>query len=174
MANDVKLEEQRANRDPITGAPGAHPVGTGIGAAAGGIAAGAAVGTMAGPVGTVIGAAVGAIAGGLAGKGIAEIIDPTVEEAYWRDAYTARPYVGDGASFDDYGPAYRYGVESYPVYYGRAYDDVEADLERGWDRARGTSRLEWDRAKHATRDSWERLADTAERALPGDADRDGK
>ena len=25
------------NRDPITGAPGAHPVGTGLGAAAGGI-----------------------------------------------------------------------------------------------------------------------------------------
>ena len=30
-----------ANRDPITGTPGSHPVGTGIGAAAGGIAAGA-------------------------------------------------------------------------------------------------------------------------------------
>ena len=43
-----------ANLDPITGAPGAHPVGTGIGAAAGGVAAGAAVGSVAGPVGTVI------------------------------------------------------------------------------------------------------------------------
>ncbi len=31
------------NLDPITGAPGAHPVGTGVGAAAGG-ATGAAVG----------------------------------------------------------------------------------------------------------------------------------
>jgi hypothetical protein len=50
------------NLDPITGAPGAHPVGVGLGAAAGGIAggiaAGAAVGTVAaGPVGTVVGAA---------------------------------------------------------------------------------------------------------------------
>ena len=44
-------EAKEANRDPITGAPGAHPVGTGLGAAAGGMAAGAAVGTMAGPVG---------------------------------------------------------------------------------------------------------------------------
>jgi len=42
-----------ANRDPLTGAPGSHPVGTGIGAAAGGVAAGAAAGTLAaGPVGT--------------------------------------------------------------------------------------------------------------------------
>ena len=42
-----------ANRDPISGAPGAHPVGTGVGAIAGGAAAGAAVGTVAGPVGTL-------------------------------------------------------------------------------------------------------------------------
>ena len=76
-----------ANRDPLTGAPGAHPVGTGAGAVAGGMAAGAAVGTVAGPVGTAVGAAVGAIVGGLAGKGIAEQIDPTVEDAYWRDNY---------------------------------------------------------------------------------------
>src|SRR5881394_2140943 len=57
-----------ANRDPLTGAPGAHPVGTATGAVAGGIAAGAAAGTVAGPVGTAIGAAVGAVVGGLAGK----------------------------------------------------------------------------------------------------------
>ena len=105
--------EGTPNRDPITGAPGAHPVGTGLGAAAGGMAAGAAAGTVAGPVGTVIGAAVGAVVGGLAGKGIAESIDPTMEEAYWREEYVNRPYVTKGANFDDYGPAYRYGVEGY-------------------------------------------------------------
>jgi hypothetical protein len=174
MADDLELEKRDAHRDPITGAPGSHPVGTGIGAAAGGIAAGAAIGTVAGPVGTVVGAAVGAIAGGLAGKGIAEMIDPTVEEAFWRDTYTTRPYVTSGASFDDYGPAYRYGWETYPEYRGRAFDDVESDLERGWDPARGTSKLAWERAKYATRDSWDRLSDTIERAVPGDSDRDGK
>lgn len=68
-----------ANRDPITGTPGSHPVGTGVGALAGGAATGAAVGTVAGPVGTAIGAAVGAVAGGLAGKGVAEEMDPTVD-----------------------------------------------------------------------------------------------
>ena len=70
--------EGEPNRDPISGRPGAHPVGTGLGAAAGGMAAGAAAGSVAGPVGTVAGAAVGAIVGGLAGKGIAEMVDPTV------------------------------------------------------------------------------------------------
>jgi hypothetical protein len=162
------------NRDPITGAPGAHPVGTGVGAAAGGMAAGAAVGTVAGPVGTVIGAAVGAVVGGLAGKGIAEQIDPTVETAYWRENYVNRPYVTKGATFDDYGPAYQYGVENYSKYPGKKFDDVEADLARDWQRAKGKSALTWEHAKHASKDAWHRVSDTVERATPGDSDRDGK
>src|SRR6478735_981259 len=110
-------EEQRRpaseNRDPITGAPGAHPVGTGIGAAAGGIAAGAAAGTLAaGPLGTVVGATIGAIAGGLGGKAVAEHYDPTVEAGYWQDSYEREPYYQSGMTFDDYAPAYRLGGES--------------------------------------------------------------
>jgi len=175
MADELELDKDRnAHRDPITGAPGSHPVGTGLGAAAGGLAAGAAAGTVAGPVGTVVGAAVGAIAGGLAGNGIAEAIDPTAEDAYWRDSYSSRPYVASGSSYDDYGPAYRYGVDTYSNYVGREFDDVDAELGRGWNRVRGTSRLDWDRAKFAARDSWQRLSDTVERAIPGDSDHDGK
>ncbi|MGZ5139155.1 MAG: hypothetical protein ACXWCX_15260, partial [Burkholderiales bacterium] len=88
MTNKIRDTHAQENRDPITGAPGAHPIGTGLGAAAGGIAAGAAAGTLAaGPIGTAIGAAAGAIAGGLAGKAVAEHFDPTAEEAYWRDTY---------------------------------------------------------------------------------------
>src|SRR5678815_624399 len=80
-------ERKDANRDPISVAPGAHPVGTGLGAAAGGMAAGAAAGTVAGPVGTIAGAAIGAVVGGLAGKGVAEMFVPTAEEAYWAQNY---------------------------------------------------------------------------------------
>ena len=176
MANDTSTRSTTgtsANRDPLTGAPGAHPVGTGVGAVAGGIAAGAAVGTVAGPVGTAVGAAVGAVVGGLAGKGVAEQIDPTREDAYWRDNYSSRPYVGNG-SYDDYGPAYSYGVNSYSRYAGRDFDDVESDLSRDWDRAKGTSSLTWDRAKHATRDAWDRVSNSVERAVPGDSDADGR
>ncbi|HEX5803390.1 MAG TPA: hypothetical protein VFY24_10220 [Azospira sp.] len=146
-----------SNRDPISGAPGAHPVGTGVGAAVGGAAAGAAAGTVAGPVGTVVGAAVGAIVGGLAGKSVAEAIDPTVEDAYWRDNFKSRPYAANATSFDDYAPAYGYGVSSYTKYPGRSFDDVEADLSHDWGSARGASKLEWDQARYATRDAWERI-----------------
>src|SRR5688572_32678891 len=99
------------NRDPISGAPGAHPVGTGLGAA-GGAAAGAAAGTAVGdPAGTLVGGVVGAIAGGLAGKGIAEMVDPTVEDAYWRDNFRNESYYSGSRDFDFYGPAYRTGYE---------------------------------------------------------------
>ena len=55
-----------ANPDPLTGTPGAHPVGVGTGAL-GGAAAGAGIGTVVGgPVGALVGGAVGAVAGGLA------------------------------------------------------------------------------------------------------------
>lgn len=156
--NDTsRTSDTDANRDPISGAPGAHPIGTGLGAAVGGAAAGAAAGTVVGPVGTVVGAAVGVIVGGLAGKGVAETIDPTSEAAYWRDNFKSRPYAENATSFDDYGPAYGYGVSSYTKYPGRSFDDAEADLSRDWVDARGASKLQWDQARKATRDAWERI-----------------
>jgi len=163
-----------AKPDPASGPLGAHPVGTGLGAAAGGAAAGALAGTVAGPVGTVIGAVAGAVAGGVAGNKIAKAIDPTAEEAYWRENYSSRPYVTRGASFDEYGPAYRYGVDAYGRHDGRSFEQAEPELMRDWDRVKGTSKLTWENAKHATRDAWQHVSDFVERATPGDSDRDGK
>ncbi len=160
------------NEDPITGAPGSHPVGTGVGAAGAGTAGaliGAAVG---GPVGAVVGAIVGSVGGGLAGKGVAEQIDPTAEDAYWRDAHRNESYFDSSSTYDDYSPAYRTGYEGFGRYggQGRSYNDVEGDLQRDYTSARGTSRLEWEKAKHATKAAWHRI----ERKLPGDADGDGR
>ncbi len=158
-----------ANRDPITGAPGAHPVGTGVGAA-GGAAAGAALGAIGGPVGAAVGLVAGAIAGGLAGKGVAEKIDPTVEDTYWRENYAKQSYVDRNASYESYQPAYRTGYEGYGRYQGKKFDEVEADLQRDYEKSKGNSNVTWDRAKNATRDAWHKV----ERALPGDADGDGR
>jgi hypothetical protein len=148
--------DDHANRDPISGAPGAHPVGTGVGAALGGAAAGAAAGTVVGPAGTLVGAAVGAVIGGLAGKRVAEAIDPTREDAYWRDHYGERSYVKSGSSYDDYGPAYGLGVDSFTRYPGRSFDEIEPEISRQWTSGRQGSSLEWDSARHAARDAWDR------------------
>lgn len=147
-------------------------VGGVAGGVAGGAAAGAAVGGMTGPVGAAVGAAVGAVAGAIAGK--AMNVDPKEEDAYWRSNYADRPYVTTGSTYDDYGPAYQHGVNSYTRYPGKSFDEVESDLGRDWSTTRGSSKLEWENAKHATRDAWQRLSDRAERAMPGDSDRDGR
>ena len=56
-----------ANRDPLTGESGSHPIGTGVGAT-GGAATGAAVGgAVGGPIGAAVGGVAGAVAGGAAG-----------------------------------------------------------------------------------------------------------
>jgi uncharacterized protein (TIGR02271 family) len=154
---DSARNSKDTNPDPITGAPGSHPVGTGVGAAGGG-AAGAAIGSAVGPVGTAVGAVVGAVAGGLAGKGVAEAVDPTAEDAYWRQNYKSRPYVERGSDYNAYAPAYRYGWEARQRHAGKNFDEIETDLRSGWERQHGSSGMSWDRAKMAIRDSWERLA----------------
>jgi hypothetical protein len=156
-----QTRDGNANRDPISGAPGAHPVGTGVGAALGGAAAGAAAGTVVGPVGTIVGAAVGAVIGGLAGKGVAEAIDPTREDAYWRDHYSDRPYVERGSSYDDYGPAYGFGVAAFSRYPGRTFDEIEPEMSRQWATGSGASTLRWDSARYAVQDAWNRVNGTA-------------
>ncbi len=155
--HEVKIETGDANRDPITGEPGAHPVGVGVGAAAAGAAVGAAAGAVGGPIGTAVGTVVGAVAGGLAGKGIAEKIDPTTETTYWKSTYTSRPYFKKDDQFEDFEPAYRYGWESRLRHVDKEWPDVETDLSRDWETARGKSSLTWDRARPATRDAWDRV-----------------
>jgi uncharacterized protein (TIGR02284 family) len=147
-------ERDDLNLDPITGEPGAHPVGTGAGAT-GGALAGAAVGALAGPAGAVAGMLVGAVTGGMGGKAVAERINPTVEHSHWEGAYTREPYYEPGLSYEHYAPAYELGWR------GRAAleDDfaaVEPSLAREWETQRGTSSLSWEQARPASHAAWER------------------
>ena len=154
MSQPQKLAS--SNRDPLTGATGAHPLGTGVGAAVGGAAAGAAVGTVAGPVGTAVGAAVGAVAGGLFGKGVAEGLDPTVEDAYWRENYHTRPYVEAGTRYERYQPAYRHGWESRARLGAKPWQEAEAQLRGEWEAHPDSLGLDWESASGAMRDAYDR------------------
>lgn len=120
-----------------------------------------------GPAGAAVGAVVGAVVGGLAGKGVAEAIDPTAEEAYWRDRFQSESYYDRDLTYDDYSPAYRAGYIGRGTYAGRDFDNAEADLRRDYEKDRGSSRLEWDRAKNATRAAWDRV----DQNLPAEPDR---
>ena len=225
MTNMTDTTTHDSNPDPITGAPGSHPVGVGVGGT-GGAVIGAAIGSLLGPIGTLIGGAAGTLVGAAAGKGVAERIDPTGEAQYWESAHATRPYYDSNFTYDDYNPAYAYGDDVRARHVGRKWDDslesevrdgwdaakaksrltweqakdavrdafdrsdrtyrtyearvnhagrqwddsLETDLERGWDKAKGTSRMAWAEAKGAVRDAWHGV----ERVMPGDADRDGR
>ena len=161
MAKDTRdpkdIKRTDSNPDPITGQPGAHPVGV-AGGGTGGALAGAAIGgAVAGPVGAVVGGAIGAVTGGLAGKGVAESVNPTNEDAYWRENFKSRPYYNKEKSYEHYAPAYRYGWESASKHNGRRFEDVENDLSRGWNTARGKATIEWNEVKDATRDAFDRV-----------------
>jgi hypothetical protein len=167
----MDTRDRDANRDPITGEPGSHPVGTGVGSA-GGAAVGAAIGAPFGPLGLLIGGTIGAVAGGAAGHAAGERIDPTYETEYWRNEHRNRPYYDQSFDYDnDYAPAYRYGVESRERHRDRTWDDrLENDLSTDWEGgAKGKSRLKWEQAKQAARDAWNRT-DTSYKAY-GDTDR---
>jgi hypothetical protein len=169
MSAPRQPESSRSSDEPLVGVP-THKVSTAAGAVVGGIAAGAAVGTVAGPIGTVIGAAVGAVAGGLGGDAIADSVDEARESAHWREQYRNRPYVPAQARYEDFGPAYDYGVTSYQRHRGRSFDEAEADLSRDWHSVRGMSTLRWEDARHAARDAWDRVHGQSRNArrLPSD------
>ncbi len=152
---DPKLDKD-ANRDPLSGEVGSHPIGTGLGTLSG-AAAGAVIGSAAGPVGTIAGAVAGTIIGGVAGayagKGIAEFVNPTEVNDYWSKNYASRPYVNSEDDYETYKPAYNYGYDARTKYADKKFDDIESDLSKNWNSQDST--LEWENAKEAVRDSYD-------------------
>ncbi len=146
-----------------------HSIGAGTGAAAG-AGTGAIVGAALGPVGSAIGAILGGIAGAKAGDSIAEAVNPTEYDDYWRREYKRASYYRDGMDWEDYAPAYGLGYHAGTRLRNRRFSEVENDMEQAWEKAKGKSRLAWKDAKEATRDGWHHV----ERALPGDFDGDGR
>lgn len=122
-------KENSLNLDPITSAPGAYALDSGV----------------------------GAVAGGLGGKAIAESVNPTAEETYWRENYIRESYYEAGRPFDDYAPAYRLGLYGLTQYEG-SFDETESRLAADWDIKKETSTLSWPQARSASRAAWERIS----------------
>ena len=148
---------------PLTDDPGSHPIDTGLGAVAGGAAGGVAAGILGGPVGMAVGGIAGAIAGGLAGSTAAEIVNPTVEDAYWRQSYLNEPYDEGGRQYEQYRPAYAMGGSSAATYPGE-FDEFDAEMQTRWPNERGNSSLDWNTARDPARAAWERVRTPSTRA----------
>jgi len=165
---DETSKSDGTNKDPITGEPGSHPVGTGAGTAGGGLA-GAAIGAaVGGPVGAAVGAVVGGVAGAYGGRGVAEAVNPTQEQNYWREQHGSQPYAGGDFTYDHYEPACRTGYEAMTKYAGKRYEDIESDLALDYQKASPDSALPWDRARPAVKAAWDRVSGVV---TPRDPDR---
>jgi len=79
------------------------------------------------------------------------------ENDYWKHCYRSRPYVEDTDTYDDFGPAYAFGLQLFRTRTERVPFDLQCDLADDWNVSCGKSSLRWDRAKHAAYDAWERL-----------------
>jgi len=163
--NYVKQDNIKdVNDGKVTSSSSSHPIGTVIGTVggmaagvSGAVVAGAAVGSAAGPLGAAIGAVIGGGIGAGVGHEIAAEINPKAEDLFWRENYKTRPYILAGSDYDDYRPAYRYGVDSYRKFPDNDFDVLEPGLSTDWYSSRGDSELDWEDAKHATRDAYERV-----------------
>ena len=88
----------------------------------------------------------------------ARTINPTAEDAYWRQAFKREPYYRAELSYEDYSPAYRVGYTG-PVRREGDFNTLEGALQQDWQRVRGRSRLDWAQARQATRAAWERAVE---------------
>ena len=154
----VAKGEPKALR-PLQEKVGTHPLAATTGAV-GGAVVGAVVGIAAGPLGSLAGAVGGAVLGGMLGasSGSGPVIDTVAEEKWWRENHAARPYLVEDMSYEDYEPAYQYGIHRYvQSNRPREWAEVEDEMATGWDEVKGRSRLTWEQAKEAVRDAWDRL-----------------
>ena len=157
ITQKVVANEADVNRDPISGATGAHPLGTGAGAASGGVA-GVVVGmAVGGPIGSMIGAAVGAVTGGLAGKSAAEAMNPTAEETFWRETYVREPFYEKGKAYEYYAPGFRAGWAGRVMHDGRSFEAAEPELIADYGLAKSELDPTWHEVRPAARAAWDRV-----------------
>jgi uncharacterized protein YcfJ len=160
---DKKVKEQEELREKtgerVSGEPDSNLDAVGGGGIAG-AATGGVIGTaLGGPIGGAIGAAAGAIAGAAAADKIADVLDPKVEETYWKKTYRSRPYYREGLEFEEYLPAYRLGWEiaSEEDYKNHDFEQSEHELRNRWQLQQENSNLQWEEVRLAMKDAFDRI-----------------
>jgi hypothetical protein len=78
------------------------------------------------------------------------------DELYFRGHYNSN-YAGEGDTYEDYAPAYRYGskMASGETYKGKLWKDVEPQLRTEWEGKNPGSA--WSKFKVAVKHGWERM-----------------
>src|SRR5690606_2547533 len=107
-----------------------HILGSGSAALAGG-AAGAAIGGVLGWL--AVCSAAGGASGGGAVLRASEARMPKVDLAHFEQIYWKMPYYVEGRDWHDYAPAYRYGLDVWGSHQARSVEEMESQLQGGWE-----------------------------------------
>ncbi|MGI9078766.1 MAG: hypothetical protein ACR2G6_15770 [Gemmatimonadaceae bacterium] len=165
MAGDANREHADSGDKAVGGTVGG----------VGGAAVGAGIGTLvAGPIGTAIGALAGALGGWWAGRATAAAADYQEADdlAYRSDYETAGTRPADRV-YDDVRPAYQLGhiARRNPDYEGKAFEEVERDLEKGWTTDLRTKHGDWSGVREHARSAYSRTTDKSRETTPRSGDR---
>ena len=122
-----------------------------------GAAAGAGLGAMLGPAGIIIGGLAGALGGWWAGHGVGTATDDFNDETDEHYRRLHEKQYSDAADYDDARAFYHLGriARRNPDYEGRGFEDVEADLRRGWRDDASERFRSWDDVKPFVRTGYE-------------------
>jgi hypothetical protein len=136
-STDSRIERAK---DKALGKHDDHPsvadqVGEGVGSI-GGMVAGATIGTVAGPIGTLIGGIAGAVGGWWTGRAVTEAASAIShdDDSYYRSHYETSSNRLADRGYEHVRPAYQLGhlASRNPEYANRSWNEVESDLQRGW------------------------------------------
>lgn len=144
--------------DPLFRAMAAHPLGVAAGAVVGAAAGFLIASLFAGAAATLIGAVIGVLAGATIAAGLAERSDRShaaddasrhdASDRYFAERFEQAAYRSRDATFEDYRPAYRYGLHARTQRGVVIWDDaLERELASEWHLHRGDSKLDWDQAR---------------------------
>lgn len=100
--------------------------------------------------------------GMIAGQSATAAVIAADEAAYWSENYGKRAYVEPDRPYADYEPAFQHGWESRARLGSKPFREIEGELEKGWEKAKGASRLVWAQAKKAVSDAWHRAGRPAD------------
>lgn len=128
-----------------------HVWATGAVALAGGVAGATAGVLAAGPLGAAVGTVAGVALGAQWGDQVAEAADPRGDLGHFEQIYQSMPYHVPGMTWDDYRPAYQYGIETHRL--GHATWDLPLTDDE-WVAVREHSRLSAPDARAAMEHVW--------------------
>jgi hypothetical protein len=134
----------------------AETVSEGAGGFLGGVS-GLALGSIAGPVGALLGAIAGAVGGWWAGREVAHALTER-DDQFYRAQYEHAPDRLADRSYEQVRPAYVAGhlAGRNPDYRGRSFEEIEGDLQRGWEGCEDGQCGDWTALRSYARAAFER------------------